>query len=305
MSTIIQRLPLYVLKRSKCILRLVFTMGFCIILFHFHTTTSYEFFRSINHTVRNVKPIDLAFWTTSSFDRSLPTLCVVTRIYYAQIPYFPVFALALYHTNLHNIRIYLVNTGNRTNIQQLEQTIQFINQLVLRTDFVILLDLGKPTSDKDFGYGMTDRALTYLYQQHANSSSICQYVTFTNADNFYSRNFARKILPHMKAGKDIIGWGFVSHHYKPHYQEHIDSNRKTVPEIIDDGTEKCTPVELKAGFADLGAVAYRLSFLQEQNLYFWHAGGGYSFGSDGDFVKEAAKRTNTSVILKQTLFVHQ
>ncbi len=109
----------------------------------------------------------------------------------------------------------------------------------------------------------------------------------------------------MKAEKDMIGWGFVSHHYKPHYRESIDSKKKTVPEIVDDGTEKCTPVELKFGFADLGAVAYRLSFLQKHNLYFGHSGGSYSFGSDGYFVEQAARQTSTSVILKQTLLVHQ
>jgi hypothetical protein len=280
-------------------------MGFCIILFHFGIPTFYKFFQSINHITRNVEPIDLAFWNTSSYDRPLPTLCVVARIYYAQIPYFPVFALALYHTNLHNIRIYLVNTDIQTDLQELNQTIQFINQLVLRNDFVILLDLGKPSSKTDFGYEMTDRALTYLYQQHENSSSTCQFVTFTNADNFYSRNFAQKILPHMKAGKDIIAWGFVSHHFKPQYHERIDPTNKAVPKIIDDGTEKCTPVELKAGFAELGAVAYRLSFLQEQNLYFWRTGSGYSFSSDGYFVEKAAKRTSSSILLRQILLVHQ
>ena len=153
---------------------------------------------------------------------------------------------------------------------------------------------------------MSDRALAYLYKQDANSSSACQYVTFTNGDNFYSRNFVKKILPHMKSGKDIIGWGFVSHHYKPHYKESIDSTKKTVPEVVDDGTEKCTPVELRAGYADLGAAAYRVSFLKQHNLYF---GGpsrrSYSFGSDGYFVTEAAKRTSASVILKQTFLVHQ
>ncbi len=281
-------------------------MGLCIILFRFHIYTSYKFVQSNNHTARNVNTIDLPFWTMSSPDRTVPTLCVVTRIYYAQIPYFPVFALALYHTNFHNIRIYLVNTDNRTDdLPQLNRTIQFINQLVLRTDFVILLDLGKLPSQTDFGYGMTDRALTYLYQQHTNSSSMCQYVTFTNADNLYSRNFVKKILPHMKAGKDIIGWDFVSHYHWPRYQQHIDPKIKTVPEIIDDGTEKCLSVALKMTYVDLGAIAYRLSFLQEQNLYFWRKGSGYSFGSDGYFVEEAAKRTNASILLRQTLFVHQ
>jgi hypothetical protein len=241
----------------------------------------------------------------TTLDRSLPTLCVVTRIYYAQISYLPVFALALYHTHPHNIRIYVVNTDNRTDLPQLEQTIQFINQLVLRTDFVILLNFGEPSTDKDYGYEMTDRALAYLYQQYAKSSSICQYVTFTNADNFYSRNFVKKILPHMKAGKDIIAWGFISHYHWPQYQEHIDPKIKTVPKIVDDGTEKCIPTILRIGYIDLGAVAYRLSFLQEHNLYFLRPRWTDIYRSDGHFTEEAAKRTNASILLRQTLFVHQ
>ena len=182
---------------------------------------------------------------------------------------------------------------------------QFINQLVLRTDYVTLLDLGTPSSEKDFGYGMTDRALSYLYQQHANSPSTCQYVTFTNADNFYSRNFAKKLLPHMKAGNDLIAWGFVSHHPKPQYQETIDPAKKTVPKIVDDGTEKCTPAILMRGYIDLGAVAYRLSFLWKHNLYFLRPHWTDIYRSDGYFIQDAAERTNTSVLLRQTLFVHQ
>jgi hypothetical protein len=152
---------------------------------------------------------------------------------------------------------------------------------------------------------MTDRALSYLYKQNVHSPSICQYVTFTNGDNFYSRNFARKILPHMQNEKDIIAWSFLSHHYKPHNKLSIDSTKKTVPEIVDDGTQKYTSVALKAGSADLGAVAYRLSFLQKHNLYFRRSDIGYSFGSDGYFVQQAARRTNASIILKQALFAHQ
>jgi hypothetical protein len=72
-------------------------------------------------------------------------------MYFAQISYYPVFTLALYHINLYNIRIYVINTGTRTNLQQLEKTIQFINQVVLRTDFVIRLDLSKPSIRKISG----------------------------------------------------------------------------------------------------------------------------------------------------------
>ena len=266
MSNIIQNSSKYVSKQLIYTLCLIIVLGVGVILFYFGSPVFHKSFKFLNSNGSHSKSFNLALNTTS--DPTLPTLCIVTRIYWAQISYFPVLAFGLYHSGLHNIRIYVINTDNRTDIRQLEQTIKFINELVLRKDFVTFLDLGEPSIEKDYGYGMTDRALTYLYKQHVNSSSICQYVTFTNADNFYSRNFGKKILPHMKAGKDIIAWGFVSHHFKPHYQESIDDKKKTVPQIVDDGTEKCTPVELKTGYADLGAVAYRVSFLQKHNLYF-------------------------------------
>jgi len=303
MSNVLQNSIRYVPKQSKYTLGLTFVLGAIIALSYFGTPILQKSCNYLNNNITSSKSFNIALSTT--VDSTLPILCMVTRIYWAQLTYFPLFALALYHNGLHNIRIYTINTDNQTNIEQLKQTINFINDLVLQQNFVLLLDLGEPSTKNDFGYGMTDRAIDYLYKQHTNSSSSCQYVTFTNGDNFYSRNFAKKILPHMKSGKDIIGWSFVSHHYKPHYKESIDSRKKTVPEVVDDGTEKCTPVELRAGYADLGAVAYRFLFLKQHNLYFGGPNRGYSFGSDGYFVEQAARRTSTSVILKQTLFVHQ
>jgi len=303
MSNILPGSEANIRKQLKYTFGLILALGVGVTLFYFPTPILHKSFKSLNRIESNSKSFSMAL--NISYNHTLPTLCMVIRIYSAQILYFPVLALGLYHNGLHNIRIYLINTDSRTNIQQLEQTVKFINELILRQDFITLLDVGKPSAVKDFGYEMTDRALTYLYKQNVHSPSICQYVTFTNGDNFYSRNFAKKILPHMQNEKDIIAWGFVSHHYKPHYKLSIDSTKKTVPEIVDDGTQKCTPVELKAGFADLGAVAYRLSFLQKHILYFRGPTGGYSFGSDGYFVEQAARRTSASILLKQTLFVHQ
>jgi hypothetical protein len=273
-----------------------------VILFHFESFVPDGLFKFLNNTVNNSKLFNIALKTSP--DPTLPTLCIVTRIYWEQISYFPVLALGLYHSGLHNIRIYVINTDKKTDVRQLGQTIQFINELVLREDFVTFLDLGESPSGNDYGYGMTDHALTYLYKQNMHSPSICQYVTFTNGDNFYSRDFATKLLPHMKAEKDIIAWDFISHHRTPRYQLVIDNKIKRVPEIIDDGTDKCIPIDLRVMFADLGAVAYRLSFLRKHNLYFVQSSKNL-FNADGSFVEQAAGRTNESVLLKQTLFVHQ
>lgn len=235
---------------------------------------------------------------------SLPTLCVVARIYWKQLAYFPVFALSLYHAGFHNIRIYLVNTDNRTNIKELEQVIQFVNDLVSQKDFLTLLSLGSYNNTKDYGYGLTDRALTYLYDQYKYSPSICEYVTLTNADNLHNKSFMKKILPHMKAGKDLIAWGFVSRYRWAHRIE-VDRKNKTIPELWDDGTDKCLPAVLKRRAIDLSAVAYKLSFLEREKLYFVPLEKRNLYYADGKFAEEASKRTNASVLLKQTLVFHQ
>jgi hypothetical protein len=293
----------HVSKQLKCTFNCVLILGLTIVLFYFGSPILHKSYETFNDTEDKSQPFH--YPDNYSSNSTTPRLCVITRIYGPQIEYFPVLALALRHTGLDNIRIYLTNTDKRTNILQLKQRIKFINEFVNSRDYVTFLDLGEPTTGEDYGYVMTDRALSYVYNQSARSPSICQYVVMTNADNFYSQIFGRKILPYMKAGKDIIAFGFVSHHHKPHYKESIDDKKQTVPQIVDDATGKCTPVELRAGYADLGSVVYRLAFLREHNLHFQRSDESYSFGSDGYFVEQAAGRTKASVILKQTLFVHQ
>ncbi|CAF1016718.1 unnamed protein product [Adineta steineri] len=305
MLNLLQNQKELILKHWKSILlSLIFILGLCLISFYFI---------NIN---RNEKPFMLLYNTDDwsnffhysynyNINSSTPILCIITRIYEPQVSYFPVFALALLHTGLDNIRIYVTNTDRRTDIRQLKQTISFLNKFVLRKDYITFLNLGDPPQRNDDGYVMTNRALSYIYEQNNHSSSACQYIVVTNGDNFYSQIFGKRILPHMKDGKDMIAWGFVSHHYKPHYKEFINQTNLTVLQIIDDGTGKCTPVAFRAGFAELGSVAYRLAFLKKHNLYFNQPDASYSVSLDGYFVEQAAQRASSSVILKQTLFFHQ
>ena len=234
-----------------------------------------------------------------------PSLCVLTRIYGPQIEYFPVFALSLRHGGFDDIRIYVVNTDARTDVQHLLRAIHSINDLVPGKDFITLLDLGPLPKVNQFGYGVTDQALRYLYAQHDANASMCHYLMVTNGDNLYTKNFGKQILPHMKAGKDLIAWGFVSHHYKEHLKEMIDAKNNHVPNIIDDGTEKCTSVALRIGEIDLGATAYRFVFLHQHKLYYRVDNRPYAMGSDGQFVDQAVKLMNTSTVLRHTLFIHQ
>lgn len=236
---------------------------------------------------------------------SSPSLCVVTRIYGGQIEYFPVFAFALYQSGFDNIRLYLVNTDNRTDMQLLHTKINYINQLVFRKDYIVLLDLGLLLVAGDFGYGMTDRALAHLYEQHTRYSTLCEYIMITNGDNLYARSLGAKILPHMKTKNDIIAWSFVSHHYWGSLQEVVDNTKSMVPKVVDDGTSKCITVKLQTAAIDLGAAVYRFEFLNKYKLLFRESGHSYKFTTDGNFVEKAARLTNASVILKQVLLHHQ
>ncbi|CAF3101711.1 unnamed protein product [Rotaria socialis] len=222
-------------------------------------------------------------------------ICFITRVYGNQIGYLRVLALSLYHNELDNIRLLIVNTDSSTDLTVLAQTVQLINELVLRNDYAKLLDLGIPSMKNDYGYELTDRALAYLYRKHARSTSECDYVIFTNADNFYVQTLARKILPYMKTKLDIIAWGFVSHYnYTPYSKELVTSEKQSVPGIVDDGTEKCIKVALQRGAVDLGAVAYRFQFLWQHNLYFRKKSDTYEVDSDGKFVELAARLTHST-----------
>jgi hypothetical protein len=202
----------------------------------------------------------------------------------------------------------VVNIGTQSNKKLINQTVNIINRLVGRTHYATLMNLGIPSMKNDFGFELTDRLLTQLYDQYLQSTSTCEYVILTNGDNFYSRRLGEKILPHIKAKKDIIAWGFVSHYYWRDLRESTNNENKKqpIPQILDDGTYKCITAVLRVGGADLGAVAYRLGFLWKHKLHFRRRPGeAYEIISDGKFLEAAARLTNSTVLLRQTLYMHQ
>ncbi|CAF1996672.1 unnamed protein product [Rotaria magnacalcarata] len=232
------------------------------------------------------------------------TLCVIVRIYGPQVSYLPVLALGFLHAGFDNVRIYVINTDRSTDSQLLFQTIDLINKIVLRTNYITFLGLGEPL-DNDYGYTLTDRALDYLYDQYKRSPSICHYLIVTNGDNLYSRYLGNKTLPHMRAKKDIIVWDFVSRYHRPYLIQAQEERLQKPYRIFDDGTAKCVAVSLQRGGVDLGAAAYRLAFLYQYKLRFSFSNGTYHVESDGFFMDKASLLTNMSVIVRQTLFIHQ
>ncbi|CAF1375991.1 unnamed protein product, partial [Adineta steineri] len=223
----------------------------------------------------------LLFSNSKKYVSSSHMICFIARVYDQTIGYLLVLALGLHHTGLDNIHILILNTDRRTNMKRLMETIKLINELALRSDYAILVDVGMPSAKNDYGFGVTDRILAYLYKQNRRSPLTCEYVVLTNADNFYSQSFGMKILPHINAKKDIIGWGFISRYYWPQSTSHINNKKQSIPQVVDDGTQRCMKVAFVTGAVDLGAVAYRLEFLRQYNLYFRGRNETYTSLSDG------------------------
>jgi hypothetical protein len=161
----------------------------------FYNISDFSFTQSFkyrNHSFLLSKQFRFQF--NHNLSSSSSGLCVITRVHGPNIGYLPVLAFALRHSILGNVRMYVINTDNRTDIHLLAQAIRFINEVVHSMDYVTLMDLGIPSVGNDYGYNMIDRALGYLYDHYEQYTSICQYVIFTNADNFYSRNFGKKFF---------------------------------------------------------------------------------------------------------------
>jgi hypothetical protein len=198
------------------------------------------------------------------------------------LQYLPVLALALSQAGFDKIRLYVVNIDKSIDKQLLLRKIDMINTFVERVDYITLPDLGEPEPN-DVGYSLLDRALTYLYNQYEHSPTACEYVLSTNADNFYSSQLIKNVLPYMDAKTDVIAWDFVTRYDGP----------------------QCVAVRPRMGRADLGSAAYRLAFLKQHKLHFNYGNRSYNGLSDGHFIESAASLADTIVILRQTLFIHQ
>lgn len=234
-----------------------------------------------------------------------PNFCVLVRVYGKQLSYFPLFALSLRLSGFNNIKIFAVNTDDHTDIVRLRKTVKFINDFVSETDFVKLLDLGPIPFMNQYGYGVTDQGLQYLYEQYERNSTICQYLLVTNGDNLYTKNFGKHVLRHMFNKVDIISWAFVSHHFKPGLRWKINQAANFAPVRIDDGTEKCSVPVFQKGVIDLGATAYRFEMLYRHKLFYRVGNRPFVMASDGEFIERVVRLTNNTVALGQTLFIHQ
>jgi hypothetical protein len=176
----------------------------------------------------------------------------------------------------------VVSINKSIDKQLLLRKIDMINTIAQRVDYITLLELGEPEPN-DAEYSLLDRALTYLYNQSEHSPTACEYVLSMDADNFYSSQLRKNILPYMDAKADMIAWDFVTRYDGP----------------------RCVSVKLVVGAADLGSATYRLAFLKQHKLQFNFRGRPYDGLSDGYFVEIAASLADTIIILRETLSIHQ
>lgn len=292
----------YVTKRMMIIMIFMLSMGTIYVTQNFEILFALQTPKYIGDKIQNINFNNTTRKIEISNTNSV-NVCMLVRVYGPQISYLPVLALGVFHAGFDNIQIYIINTDNRTDVQRLLHTIDLINKIIRRPDYATFLNLGVSAA-QDFGYKLTDYALSYLYNQYNQSSSICQYLIVTNGDNFYSKHLGKKIRHHMIAGKDIIAWDFVSHYHHQKLKKNEKMSRHNV-EVVDDGTSKCLAVKLILNSIDLGAAAYRLAFLYQHKLYFYSPKRGYFSGCDGLFTEQAIHLANNSVIIRQTLFVHQ
>lgn len=231
-------------------------------------------------------------------------LCVITRIYGPQLGYFPVFASSLLHNTEIHIRILVVNTDKHTDLSLLSSTIDFINELSNQVDAVRLLDFGSPPSVNTYGYHGTDQALRYLYNEYENRNNICDYLTVTNGDNLYSNDFGKTILPHMQNRIEMIAWTFSSHYFTPYFVDDIPTDSYNA-QVEDGGTDKCARAWYIVGYLDLSAAAYRFDFLYKYKLLFHRDEAPYEAMSDSFFAIKAANLSDSWIVLRQALIIHQ
>lgn len=180
---------------------------------------------------------------------------------------------------------------------------------------------------RDFGYLVTDQALERvlnmthadLFNPHllldpdpmpptrspctAASKALCDYVLFTNGDNYYHDAYLPATMTYMRQSYNLIGVYYLSHfQYKPGY-----------PYVAGIGPDVQVNAIFSISYIDLGCVQYRADILRQHRMRFVpHTLASYlshaQFGTlDGMFVSNAVGAVDARMIvmIRRVLFVHQ
>jgi len=249
-----------------------------------------------------------------------PRLIVLARVYHKQFSYIPQFLSCFINENIP-IRIFFIVTDTKSDPNQLQSLLDWY-QNSLNIDMASILPITSqdafdiynpsPPNPNDYGYSYTDAAIEYLIDQEIAGPN--DYILFTNADNIYSTGmFTNYILHYMELEYQMIAFDMISHHQRGDVFQN-DKESST-------GTQFHLSVSFQVAFIDLGALVFRFSLFRDKansnHLQFvpteirvashtpgqsvsWN-----SFVADGDLIVKAASMCNKTMIIRQTLFLHQ
>jgi hypothetical protein len=159
-----------------------------------------------------------------------PHYCFLVRSYVKQKTMLWSLLGGLHRAQYPNMTVFLLNTdSNRSPWPEFSQ-LDIIAEKVFGRKFVTILPFDDeealgyfPLLQKtDYGYIQSDLSLQWIM---ANSS--CEYLTVTNGDNWYPPQLFPELERFMRAGKDLIGFHFISHYHWP----------RTIPHVVRSGPD--------------------------------------------------------------------
>lgn len=210
-------------------------------------------------------------------------LCIIVRTHLKKYDYLLTSLLSLNHNSRSKPSVYVIDTGTIQDHDRLDLIIADVNSLS-HTKIASILELTNVSSSigNTYGYVHTDLAVEKLLEE----DSSCNYFMITNGDNFYISGFSDKYIdPLMKQGYELIGFGFVSHHFEYLHFE----------------------TEFRVGRIDLGAFVVRRDVIKKVENRFKHVvqDSDDFFTADGQFVEKVSKTVRKKIMLKNVLLIHE
>lgn len=241
-----------------------------------------------------------------NLQKSIPQLCIITRTYEEQYAYLLTHLLSISHNLVSKPIVLLLITDGKSSHKKANEIANQANSIVGYT-MTLLLPIKANDAQKisqnykqDFGYSYTDASLDYLNLNKGDYP--CDYFTFTNGDNLYSKGFIDDyILKDMNESIDIVGFDFVSRYV---VGEVYDGR-----EVFDDGSRKYKECMFQIGAIDLGAFVIKANLIwEDKELRFVSSclqSGKEIKLADGIFIERATNKNVKRRLHRQILFVHQ
>lgn len=273
--------------------------------------------------------------------RSLPNVCVAVRTYLSQRNVLLGTLLSLIRSGYPNLRIVLLQTDSRNyDPVKMAEIRDFVNQREQK-QYVFLSPIHPATGEEmfpalpkeNFGYLVTDLLLEQLLnltmgnlgelhpeplffesEEPMGRVNLCDYMIFTNGDNFYHRSLFDALLPFMKQKKAGIAFEFTSRYDHRRENEDIISAYAYFKEAYRD-VQMFTKWERE--HIDVGTMVVSADFIRSTQLRFcihlarsrsrrWKPG--MLAGLDGTFaytMKRMLSNDSQPVVIPRVLMMHQ